>query len=64
MKGEPGVYTEHWLFIDFQYGFLVPITAASAKTVTYVKEYTYQASEVDSKLSCRTIPWSKSRDCS
>ncbi len=29
--------------------------SASAKPVTYVKEYTYQASELDSKLSSRTI---------
>jgi tetratricopeptide (TPR) repeat protein len=35
--------------------FLLSVTASSAKTVTYVKEYTYQASEMDSKLSCRTI---------
>ena len=35
--------------------FLLSVTAISAKTVTYVKEYTYQASEVDSKVSSRTI---------
>ena len=35
--------------------FLLSVEATFAKTVTYVKEYTYQASEVDSKLSCRTI---------
>ena len=35
--------------------FLLSIMPTSAKTVTYVKEYTYQASEMDSKLSCRTI---------
>lgn len=35
--------------------FLLSVTASSAKTVTYIKEYTYQAGEVDSKLSCRTI---------
>ena len=29
--------------------------AASAKMLTYLKEYQYQASEVDSKLTCRTI---------
>ena len=28
---------------------------ASAKMLTYLKEYQYQASEVDSKLTCRTI---------
>ncbi len=27
----------------------------SAETKTFIKEYTYQASEVDSKVSCRTI---------
>ncbi len=26
-----------------------------AEKVTFVKEYTYQASELDSKASCRTI---------
>ena len=30
-------------------------TPASAEIVTFVKEYTYQASELDSKASCRTI---------
>src|SRR3989304_3229623 len=30
-------------------------TPASAEVVTFVKEYTYQASELDSKASCRTI---------
>jgi tetratricopeptide (TPR) repeat protein len=35
--------------------FLLSVTATSAKTVTYIKEYTYQASEVDSKVSSRTI---------
>jgi len=39
----------------FSMSLLLSVTATSAKTVTYVKEYTYQASEVDSKLSCRTI---------
>ena len=39
----------------FSMVFWLPITAASAKTVTYVKEYTYQASELDSKLSSRTV---------
>ena len=27
----------------------------SAQSKTFIKEYTYQASEADSKLSCRTI---------
>ena len=35
--------------------FLLSVTAASAKTVSYVKEYSYQASELDSKLSSRTV---------
>jgi tetratricopeptide (TPR) repeat protein len=35
--------------------FLVSTLPTSAKTITYIKEYTYQASEIDSKLSCRTI---------
>jgi len=35
--------------------FLFPVTPISAKMVTYVKEYRYQASEGDSKLSCRTV---------
>jgi hypothetical protein len=34
---------------------LLSVTPTLAKTVTYVKEYTYQASELDSKLSSRTI---------
>ena len=34
--------------------FLSP-PAASAKMLTYVKDYRYQASEGDSKLSCRTV---------
>ncbi len=35
--------------------FLLSVIPSWAKTVTYVKEYTYQASEADSKLSSRTI---------
>jgi tetratricopeptide (TPR) repeat protein len=31
------------------------VVSAGAKAVSYVREYTYQASEADSKLSCRTI---------
>lgn len=34
---------------------LLSPSATSAKTVTYFKEYRYQASEGDSKLSCRTV---------
>ncbi len=38
-------------------GLLVVLaaTSPSAKPVTYVKEYTYQASEIDSKVTSRTI---------
>ena len=49
------IYKSISYLLVFSMLFWLPITAASAKTVTYVKEYTYQASEVDSKLSCRTI---------
>jgi tetratricopeptide (TPR) repeat protein len=35
--------------------FLLSATMTSAKVVTYLKEYNYQASEADSKLSARTI---------
>ena len=36
--------------------FLVLLTnTALAKSVTFQREYTYQASEADSKLSCRAI---------
>ncbi len=35
--------------------FLLSLPAASATMLTYVKEYHYQASEGDSKLSCRTV---------
>jgi hypothetical protein len=42
-------------FFAFTIIFLLSVTPAFAKTVTYVKEYTYQASELDSKLSSRTI---------
>jgi tetratricopeptide (TPR) repeat protein len=34
---------------------LLSVRATCAKTVTYTKEYTYQASEVDSKVSSRAI---------
>jgi hypothetical protein len=39
--------------------FLLSVTPSFAKTVTYVKEYTYQASELDSKLSSRTIAFTQ-----
>jgi DNA repair exonuclease SbcCD ATPase subunit len=35
--------------------FLTPFSSAHAETKTFIKEYTYQASEFDSKASCRTI---------
>ncbi len=34
---------------------LLAATPAAAKTLTYVRDYTYQASELDSKVSSRTI---------
>ncbi len=34
---------------------LIIAPSAFAKTLTFTKEYTYQASEADSKLSCRTL---------
>ncbi|MDP1759795.1 MAG: hypothetical protein Q8K77_08365, partial [Thermodesulfovibrionales bacterium] len=34
---------------------LFSISLSFAGNVTFVKEYTYQASELDSKASCRTI---------
>lgn len=36
-------------------GLLLPSAPVTAATITYVKEYSYQAGEMDSKLSCRTI---------
>ena len=35
--------------------FLTSFSSAHAETKTFIKEYTYQASEFDSKASCRTI---------
>ena len=45
-----------YLFV-FTMFFLLSVMPASAKakTITNIKEYTYQASEIDSKLSSRTI---------
>ena len=40
---------------SFSMFFLLSATTTSAKMVTYIKEYSYQASEADSKLSSRTI---------
>jgi tetratricopeptide (TPR) repeat protein len=39
----------------FIMAFLLSATTTSAKVVTYMKEYNYQAGEADSKLSARTI---------
>lgn len=41
--------------LAFMVLFVLSKMTASAKTVNYVKEYTYQASELDSKQSSRTI---------
>jgi len=49
-----GIYKIICLLV-FSLVFGLSTKTTSAKTVTHVKEYTYQASEVDSKLSCRTI---------
>ncbi|OGP61558.1 MAG: hypothetical protein A2V65_09050 [Deltaproteobacteria bacterium RBG_13_49_15] len=42
-------------FLVFSMFFLLSATTTSAKVVTYMKEYSYQAGETDSKLSARTI---------
>ena len=34
---------------------MLSVVPAVAEMKTFVKEYTYEASEADSKLSCRTI---------
>ena len=39
----------------FGMAFLLLPSMASAKTVSYIRDYSYQASEADSKLSSRTI---------
>jgi hypothetical protein len=35
--------------------FLILTSTASAETVTFIKEYTYMASDIDSKVSSRAI---------
>jgi len=40
------------VFISF---FILPAAAASTGTKTFIKEYTYQAGDEDSKNSCRVI---------
>ena len=40
--------------VSFLILFFIP-NLTSAETKTFIKEYTYQASEVDSKVSCRAI---------
>ena len=53
--GKRGIYKSSYYLLVSAIAFLLSVTASYAKTVTYVKEYTYQASELDSKLSSRTI---------
>ncbi len=43
------------IYFVFIMVFSLSATTTSAKVVTYVKEYNYQAGEADSKLSARTI---------
>jgi len=50
-----GIGRSIFYLLVFTILFLLSVMPTSAKIVTYVKEYTYQASEMDSKLSCRTI---------
>ena len=45
---------KNWMILCFCFGFIFP-PLLYAKTVTFEKEYTYDAGEADSKLSCRTI---------
>jgi tetratricopeptide (TPR) repeat protein len=49
------IHKNIFYLLGFSIIFLLTSTATSAKTVAYTKEYTYQASDADSKLSCRTI---------
>lgn len=49
------IYRNRCCLVVLTFLFSLSVTPSSAKTVTYVKEYTYQASEADSKLSSRTI---------
>ncbi len=49
------IYRNSCYLLAFTMFFLLSVMPTLAKTVTCIKEYTYQASEVDSKLSCRTI---------
>jgi tetratricopeptide (TPR) repeat protein len=53
--GMRSVHRNIGCFLVFSMFFLLSATTTSAKVVTYIKEYNYQASEADSKLSCRTI---------
>src|SRR5208282_6934172 len=41
--------------VPFVAAFLLIVSPVFAETVTFTKEYTYQASDLDSKTSCRTI---------
>jgi len=49
------MYRYSFYLVVFTILFLLLAIPASAKPVSYVKEYAYQAGEMDSKLSCRTI---------
>src|SRR4030042_3218709 len=53
--GTKSIYRNSGRLAVFTILLFLFVMPSSAKTVTYVKEYTYQASEIDSKLSCRTI---------
>jgi len=45
-----------WLTLSIAiFSLLLVANLAFAKMVTFEKEYTYQASEIDSKVSCRAI---------
>ena len=48
-------YRNSCYLLVFTMLFLLSATTTSAKVVTYMKEYNYQAGEADSKLSARTI---------
>jgi len=51
------IYRNSFYLLAFTMFFLLYVmpTLAKAKTLTSIKEYSYQASEMDSKLSSRTI---------
>src|SRR5208283_3550834 len=45
----------HFFIVPFITAFLLIVSPVFAETVTFTKEYTYQASDFDSKASSRTI---------